>query len=230
MPVHRPPRHRHRHHPRIPRARSERRPCLYRPHERNRRALTATAVGLVVALPAVASLISTSAGSHPVARATALGREMLSYVKNDRRPAARRGGVMTASTSGGSSGLLTKNVTPRRCGARVARHHDGHCQRARDPIIAIEPPVARSGAADVANSPLLVRSNEAGALYLESEACDRPRSSRPRARRKGQRTPTPAPFSRPTDARVTRRSSTPSTSCAASASRRSRSWSKRKQP
>jgi len=82
---------------------------------------------------------------------------------------------MTASTSGGSSGLLTEiNVTPLvDSGARVARHHDGQCQRARDPINRDRTSVARSGAADVANSPLLVSSTRRAHLS-RSEACDRP--------------------------------------------------------
>jgi len=50
-------------------------------------ALTATAVGLVVALPAVAlfNFFQRQIGSR-VARAEALGREMLSFVKDARRP------------------------------------------------------------------------------------------------------------------------------------------------
>lgn len=50
-------------------------------------ALTATAVGLLVALPAVAlfNFYQRQIGAR-VAQAEALGREMLSYVKDDRRP------------------------------------------------------------------------------------------------------------------------------------------------
>ena len=52
-------------------------------------ALTATAVGLVVALPAVAffNFYQRQIGAR-VARAEALGREMLSFVKDERRPFA----------------------------------------------------------------------------------------------------------------------------------------------
>ena len=52
-------------------------------------ALTATAVGLLVALPAVAffNFFQRQIGAR-IARAEALGREMLSFVKDKRRPLA----------------------------------------------------------------------------------------------------------------------------------------------
>ena len=52
-------------------------------------ALSATAIGLVVALPAVAlyNLFQRQIASR-VARAEALGREMLSFVKDERRSLA----------------------------------------------------------------------------------------------------------------------------------------------
>ena len=55
-------------------------------------ALTATAVGLLVALPAVAlfNFYQRQIGTR-IARAEALGREMLSYVKDDRRSLSDEG-------------------------------------------------------------------------------------------------------------------------------------------